>query len=331
MPNPSNENETPLRVWIFGAGSVGVGVATALLQSGARVSLLARPSTAKDLRTHGVRRSGFLGEAAFPPERVCVAEEIADLEDDPDFVLVATKSFDTEAAARALHGSGRVPNQTPIVLCQNGWGNERAFVAHFPKSQVWNGRVITGFTRVEPHHINITAHAEPIHMGSLFGEPGATLAPLCRAIDQGGIPCEPTETIATDLWAKLLYNGLLNPLGAIFEVPYGKLAAHAEARHTMEALAGEIFAVMEASGFDTHWQSAAEYLEDFYERLIPTTAAHESSTLQDLRAGRRTEIDALTGAVVRLGEEHAVPIPVNRTLLAMVRFIEDHRRGPGDR
>ena len=316
---------------MFGAGAVGVGLASALLAGGAKVSLIARPEAARDLRANGIRRTGALGEVAFPPSSFEVAEGIDSLEASPNFVLVATKSFDSEAAAEALYLSKGVPDEAHIVLCQNGWGNDATFAARFPPRQVWNARVITGFRRIAPHHIDITAHAEPVHMGSLLGESSVKLTGLCDAISRGGIPCEPTDQIAEDLWAKLLYNGLLNPLGAIFEVAYGELAAHTEARHTMAALAGEIFDVMEASGFRTHWKSAAEYLEDFYERLIPITAAHESSTLQDLRAGKRTEIDALTGAVVKLGEEHGVPVPVNRTLLAMVRFIEDHRRGSGVR
>ena len=83
---------------------------------------------------------------------------------------------------------------------------------------------------------------------------------------------------------------------------------------------------MEAAGYESHWPDAETYLDDFYGRLLPPTAQHESSTLQDLRAGKRTEIDALTGAVVRLGEAHGVPVPVNRTLLAQVRFSESRRR-----
>jgi 2-dehydropantoate 2-reductase len=61
--------------------------------------------------------------------------------------------------------------------------------------------------------------------------------------------------------------------------------------------------------------------------LLPPTAAHESSMLQDLRAGRRTEIDAITGEVVRLAEAHGVGVPVSRALLALVRFAEERGRG----
>ncbi len=57
---------------------------------------------------------------------------------------------------------------TPIVLCQNGWGNAEIFAEHFPKERIKSGRVITGFRRPHKHQVDITVHADPIHLGSLF-------------------------------------------------------------------------------------------------------------------------------------------------------------------
>jgi 2-dehydropantoate 2-reductase len=239
---------------------------------------------------------------------------------------VATKSYDSEDAARALAESSEVVGpETQLVLCQNGWGFASRFTAHFAPARVWNARVITGFRRRVPQHVDITVHAEPVHVGSLFGEPPERIAPLCAAITKGGIPCEPSTQIAEDLWAKLLYNAVLNPLGAILGVSYGALAASEHTRSVMQVLAQETFAVMEAAGFRTHWPSAKAWLHDFYTRLLPPTAAHESSTLQDLRAGRRTEIDAITGAVVELAARHGVAVPVSHSVLALVRSLETRR------
>jgi 2-dehydropantoate 2-reductase len=72
----------------------------------------------------------------------------------------------------------------------------------------------------------------------------------------------------------------------------------------------------------THWSTAAEYLEVFYRDLLPPTADHESSMLQDLRAGRPTEVDALCGAVAKLGAELGVETPVNRALTQLVHAAE---------
>ena len=195
-------------------------------------------------------------------------------------------------------------------------------MGYIPRA-VFNARVITGFRRSAPNHVQVTVHADAIHVGSLFGADLAPIEALCRAIDRGGIPCAPSKEIARDLWAKVLYNGLLNPLGALVGVAYGALADAKETRAVMEAVAREIFAVMEAAGFATHWPTADAYLESFYGELLPATAQHESSMLQDLRAGRRTEIDALSGAVAKLAAEHGVPAPVNDALATLIRAAED--------
>ena len=312
-------------VIVFGAGAVGLGLASALLAGGrARVRIVARPAVAAALREHGLVRSGIFGAVAVPPERLEVVSTGRELRGPPaDDVLVATKAFASEAAAAELaEARDAVGAGTRLVLCQNGWGNAERFAARFPAPRVWNARVITGFRKLAPHHVDVTVHAEPVRIGSLFGESAERVAPLCAALARGGIPCEPSADIASDLWAKLLYNATLNPLGAILGASYGALGASPHARGVMEALAHETFAVMEAAGRRTHWPSAAAWLADFYVRLLPPTAAHESSMLQDLRAGRRTEIDAITGAVVELAARHGVAAPVSGSVLALVRFLE---------
>jgi 2-dehydropantoate 2-reductase len=319
-----------VRVVVFGAGAVGLGLASALLADGQRVALVARPETADALRRHGLHRSGIFGTAMAPPGSFSVACRLADLPQAPaDFVLVATKAFDSEEAAAALaEAKGIVGAHTRIVLCQNGWGSADDFLRHFSEAQIWNGRVITGFRRPELHHVEVTVHAEPIHLGSLFGEAASAVLPLCDALDRGGRPAAPSEDVAADLWAKMLYNGCLNGLGAVFGVPYGELAESPASRAIMQDLAHEMFAVLAAAGLRTHWPDADSWLADFHTRLLPPTATHESSTLQDLRAGKRTEIDALTGAVVRLAEAHGVDVPVHRTVLRLVRFMEERGAAP---
>jgi len=124
------------------------------------------------------------------------------------------------------------------------------------------------------------------------------------------------------LWAKMLYNCALNPLGAIAGRSYGELVDQPTTRVLLEEVIREIFQVLDAAGVDVAWPDASAYLETFYSQLIPATAAHESSMLQDLRAGKPTEIDALCGAVERLGLEHGVATPVVSALAALVRAAE---------
>ena len=313
-----------MNVLIYGGGSVGLGIASCLLKSKVHVDVVARPETVEALGRHGLGRDGIFGPFRAPPESFGAYASLAEIRGAQyDHVLVCTKSFDTHQAALELSRQPSVRHaKTVFVLCQNGWGNAEEFLEHFPKESIYNARVITGFFRPEKNAVTVTVHAEPIHVGSLFIPDVSPVVKLCQAIAEGGIPCEPTQAIEKDLWAKMLYNCALNPLGAVLGVPYGVLGKREEARAIMDSVVKEIFAVMGACGYRTHWTSPEGFLAAFYARLVPSTAAHESSMLQDMRAGRRTEIDALNGAVIRLAGLHDVPVPCNSLLFSLVKFIE---------
>lgn len=318
-----------MRVLIHGAGAVGLGLGSFLLAAGARVDFVARSGTAEALCQHGLERSGRFGAHRAEPRAFAVAASLDALAtargdaEGVDFVLATVKSFDSEAAARELAAHAVLLGPRALtVVCQNGWGGAEPFARALGAERVYGARVITGFVRPEPWRVELTAHAEPVAVGSLFGADPARAEPLCDALRRGGLPAETTPRLAELLWEKLLYNGCLNALAAICGVPYGALAASSHARAVMRDVAREIFQVMQAAGFRTRWADPDEFLVSFYEELLPPTAAHEPSTLQDLRAGRRTEIDALNGAVARLAEVHGVSVPVNCTLCAIVRFLE---------
>jgi len=339
-----------MRALIYGGGAVGLGIASCLILSGAKVDIIAREGTVSALRRGGLERTGIFGSVEVGPERF---EAFASLDEllrlggrrlqdgglnldgefgyDCDYVLVCTKSHGSPAAAADLSRHREILGDGgKIVLFQNGWGNAEIFAEHFPKDQIYSARVITGFSRPEKNVVEVTVHADSIHLGSLFASDLAPMAPLAEAITKGGIPAEVVPDVGEDLWAKMLYNCALNPLGAIFGVPYGDLAEVSASREIMEALIGEIFAVMKAAGYRTHWSTPDEYRAVFYERLLPPTARHVSSTLQDIRAKKSTEIEALSGAVVRLGEEVGVPTPTNATLYRMVKFMEARNLSAGE-
>jgi len=316
-----------IRALIYGGGAVGLGIASCLLHAGQEVDILARADTVAALETEGLVRTGMFGCVHMKPGVFrcynSLQEACSGLY---DFILICIKSFDSLAAARELSGQHAcMDSSAKLVLFQNGWGNAEVFRDHFDDDRIYNARVITGFHRHQPNEVEITVHADSIHIGSLFGADISVMEGLCRAISEGGIPCQMTDAIEKDLWAKMLYNCALNPLGAILGVPYGALAEHAATKQLMDGIVEEVFEVMAAGGYATHWPQARDFLKVFYERLVPDTAEHESSMLQDLTAGKRTEIDALNGAVIRLADEHRVEVPYNSAVCRLIRFLESRR------
>jgi 2-dehydropantoate 2-reductase len=321
-----------MRVVVIGAGAVGLGLGSFLLAAGSELAFVARGApTRAALRSEGLLRGGLFGDVSHLPGDFDVLDSAFELRGrEVDCVLVCTKSTASLEVARALAAVWpELPSPPAVVLCQNGWGNAETFAELLPRHCLWNARVITGFRRPTPARVEVTVHAEPVRVGSLFEANAAAddprISALCAAIARGGLPCELSPDISKDLLAKLLYNCALNPLGAILGVPYGALGDRAPTRALIEAVVREIFEVIEGSGLSTHWSDADAYLEDFYAKLLPPTKSDESSRLQDLRAGRPTEIDAISGAVVGLASTIGVEAPVNHALRDIVHAIEASR------
>lgn len=314
-----------MKVLVFGAGAVGLGLSSFLLQGGHRVHLVGKEKTVLALRKHGLKRQGIFGEACFSPQQLTASSNLAETGRETfDFYLICTKSLDTENSARQLKEESTLARQkSPIVLCQNGWGNAEIFTRFFPDKQVFNARVITGFIRPEPHVVDVTVHAQPVHLGSLFHEDSTCLLDLAEALSQGGIPSAITNDIGKDLWAKMLYNCPLNALGAVLQVPYGHLGESKNSRAVMKQIVEEVFQVMQGLGYESHWQSAEEYLQYFYAQLLPSTYEHESSMLQDIRAGRNTEIEALNGVIVREGQKLGMDVYCNETVRNQILFLQN--------
>ncbi len=311
-----------MKVLVYAAGAVGLGISSCLIKTGNQVDIIARKDTVSRLREEGLKRTGIFGEFFAPPDSFAAYESLKELPSkDYDFVLVCCKSFDTLNSAKDL-SSFFYKDPPVIVLFQNGWGNAEIFAKFFKKELIYSARVITGFERKEPNLVEITVHADDIHIGSLFGAKLSCIEGLCSMISKGGIPCSPTPHIEEDLWAKMLYNCLLNPLSAILRVSYGELADDENTREIMNNIAREIFLVMKRAGYKTHWDSEKEYLDVFYNKLIPPTYSHRSSTLQDIEKGKRTEIDSLTGQVIEIAERFGIDVPYNRCVYRMVKFLE---------
>ncbi|MBN2533832.1 MAG: 2-dehydropantoate 2-reductase [Spirochaetales bacterium] len=315
-----------MNVLIYGGGAVGLGIASCLLKSNVSVDIIAREKTVKQLALKGLIRDGIFGQVTIPPEKFGAFTNLTFINKNKsyDYICVCVKSFDSLSVAMDISKHKELLGyNTPIILFQNGWGNTEKFCRYFPETQIYNARVITGFTRPNLNQVTITVHADDVHMGSLFYPfSSGKMKQLCTAISNGDLPCSLSSAIGKDLWAKMLYNCPLNPLGAILGIPYGRLSENLYTREIMNKIIHETFAVMIASGYSTHWESPEDFIEVFYSRLVPRTYEHESSTLQDLRAGKKTEIDALNGEVIRLGEKHGIPVNVNRVMWGLIKYRE---------
>lgn len=312
-----------MKALLIGSGAVGIGLGASLADSGWHLDIVAKGATKEAIERYGMIRRGLFKEIKVPAGKLGIFETIDAVSSAYDYILVCTKTTVSAKIAQELWENKRIlKNEGKVVLFQNGFENDEVFLSHFGPEQIYSARVITGFSRPEYHISEVTVHAAPVLIGSLYRMSLLPILPLVQAIQAGGIPCEATEEIGKALWAKMLYNCALNPLGAILDVNYGKLIENDYTMKIMNHIIEEIFEVMSAAGYHTYWQDAKSYQEEFYGKLVPTTYDHRSSTLQDIERKLRTEIDNLTFVIVKLGKKHRINVPYNEMIYQLIKAKE---------
>lgn len=311
-----------MRVLIYGAGALGQALGCLLAANGCKVNLILRDRFIGPVSDKGLSVSGIFGDYHVDAGKIEASSTLDPvLERNFDYVIITTKSYDTDGAIEDIR---RLSDKDCIIVSmQNGCGNLEKIVASFGDERALAARVITGFEISEPGKVIITATADAIHIGgSRVGEIPDAAVKLAQEINKSGLPCESTDNVQRDLYAKLLFNCALNPLGAILGVHYGVLADNDETRKIMNRVISETFDVIKALGGTTPWSSAEEYQRFFYEKQIPVVYKHRPSMLQDIENGKRTEVEALTGYVTTQGRKHGLPTPTCDLLSYLVRFKE---------
>jgi 2-dehydropantoate 2-reductase len=237
---------------------------------------------------------------------------------DAELVLFCVKSPDTEEAARQLARHARA--EALIVSLQNGVDNVariRTAAALDPIAAA----VYVASSMPAPGRVKHGARGDLL-IGDLPGRTDppreAALARVSAWFEAAGVPCPVSPDIEADLWVKLITNVALNAISAVAHVTYANIVRLPESRETVRQLVNECVAVARAGGVALPAIDFVEMLWAFSEKVGQVY----SSTSQDLERGKRTEIDALNGFVVRRGAELGVPTPVNQSLLALVKLRE---------
>lgn len=232
-----------------------------------------------------------------------------------ELILVQVKAYDTFNALALLEP--RVNPQSLILSLQNGLGNLEQMQRALPNHR----RFLLGTTA---HGAGVTAPGRIRHAGSgptVIGDPQMdraprlNLRPVRDAFQDAGFVTQISDQILRSVWQKLAANVSINPLTALTGVRNGQLLDDPELLALADAAVAEVVVVMKASGVNVPERD----LGVFARQVMRDTGAAHSSMLQDIRNGKRTEIDAINGAVARLGQELGVSTPVNRWLTALVR------------
>ncbi len=303
-----------MKTLLVGAGALGCFFASMIKRANGEITIYDINQDKVDIINNvGITIHKKSGDTIVVP-----VPAISNIEDAPkiDLIMLLVKSYQTERAARDLalidNGSFKV------LTLQNGLGNTDELIKYLNKQRVFSGITYQGAYETAPATINHT------------GNGLTTIAPVDQkmlqiAMDQArylsncNIPCGATTDLDAISWKKLIVNSTINPLSAIHGLKNGQLPKNAEAVRDMVALVVEGVTVAQKIGIPlSYGETWAEVLD-----TCRDTAENRSSMLIDIDKGRPTEIEAINGSIVRIGEANGIDTPTNVRMIR--RVISLHR------
>ena len=307
-PGRGVEAVTPADWHVLGAGALGCLFASALGRDGCPTTLLLRQGSSATHATVEVEHGGVSSRLELPVSTPAADGYISHL-------LVTTKAQDVHDAVLSV--AHRLDAASQVLLLVNGLGFDWKLRSELPAPEYFYGTTTEGAYRLGRHHI--------CHAGrglTRIGQPGRAQAPdwfgqWSRAVN----PTVWDPQIDQSLWLKLAINCAINPLSALQRCRNGELASPQLAPRVM-TLCEEIMQVSAAAGF----AGVTADLPGQVMAVIRATAGNRSSMLQDVLAGRPTEIEYITGHLLRVAQQHGVAVPHNEAIYTRIVDLQEHPR-----
>jgi len=321
--SPASERQAYMHIVVLGAGAIGSVFGGLLAGAGHKVTFIGRKAHIEAIAGRGLLIDGIWGQhrieniAGYTSVEEMSVQERADCE----LALVAVKSYDTDSLMQGC--VSLLPETATFVSLQNGLGNIECIAGHAGLSRVLGGRVIFGVVFVDNGHVRVTVEADSTALGvPANGAADRALAErYAQMFADADIRCVVTDNIEQLLWGKMLYNCALNALATILHTHYGSLL-ETGLQDQMQRIIEEIFDVAEWCNVNLPYAGPGEYARILFDEQIPRTYDHLPSMLQDIRRGKKTEINALNGYIVQLAGKHNRPVPCNSVVTAMVQALE---------
>jgi 2-dehydropantoate 2-reductase len=310
------------RVCVVGAGVIG-SLYAAHLSRVAEVSVLVRRPEQAEALARGLRVSGksdFTGTVSATSD----PDELADF----DLGIVATKATDLEAAAGRL--AGRFPDATMMTI-QNGLGAEDVLRAHGSWPLISAVTFMSGVRHADAHveyELDTETWLGP-YAGTTTFERVQEVEALLVA---GGLRARAFPDLRPAQWSKLVFNATVNTVAALTDLPHVSAFAAVSDRADLGLLVRDLMdegkRVATAAGVVLHedpWEMNVLAVQRGETEAAEGAYAHVPSMLEDVRSGRRTEVDFITGALVREAERLGVPVPLHTAMYRLVRARETAR------
>ncbi len=299
-----------MKIVVAGTGGVGGYFGGLLAQAGHAVTFLARGRHLEAIRQQGLMIHSVNGDFTLHP---------ADAQDDaaslapPEIVLVAVKYYDLEAVARPL--APIVDEQTVVVPLLNGIDAHRVLSDILARGCIVGGTCSIAARIEAPGVIRQESRLRRVVVGALDSYPHAVLEELVTAWRACGVEARQSADILADLWSKFVFIASFGGVTALARATAGEVRADPATRALLVEAMREVEAVSRASG--------ARVAEDVVARSIALVDGLEpgmtSSLQRDVADGRRFELEAFSGTIVRLAQELGIDVPVHAALYALLK------------
>jgi 2-dehydropantoate 2-reductase len=302
-----------LDIAILSAGAMGSLFGGLLAEAGHRVTLVDIDDAHLDaIRHEGLRLSTDSGSRVVGnlcvsrPERAAVA---------PELLIVFTKTMHTEAALMSAHAL--LGPHTAVLSLQNGLGNVERIARYVERERVMVG--MTTWPADKPGSAQVSSHGTgEIRLMSADGESHAHVRRTVDALNSAGLNCATDPDVWSAIWEKVAFNAALNSVCALTQCTVGELSNLPDGEALTLKIVAEVAAVACANGVAVDEAHVVENVR----HALANHRAHRPSMLQDVLAGRKTEIEAINGAVVMAASAAGVAAPCTECLLQLVRLVD---------
>ncbi len=296
-------------VTIIGAGAVGGSYASILYDWNPRcVSVVAGGS-----RYERLSREGLIVNGKPYPIPVLRPE---DLSPPADLIIVAVKHHHLDAAIKEM--KNRVGDETTILSVMNGIESEERIGAAYGMDKLLYATSVGIDAQREGNRINYTNQGR-----IFFGEDkNPVLTDRVKRVqalfEKAGIAYVTPPDMIRTLWWKFMINVGINQASAVLRAPYSVFQNSREAQDLMGEAMREVIALAGKLGVAL----SGDDVEDWYKVLSGLNPTGKTSMLQDVEAGRKTEVEMFAGRMIELGKRHGIPTPVNQKLFDKIKEIE---------
>lgn len=303
-----------MKICMIGSGAMGSVYGGLLTRAGHDVTLVdLRAEHVAAIKEHGLRVDGVCGEHTVRPPAFVDHQNLEQF--DAAIVFVDANST-RDAAATAVQVLK--PDGFAMTL-QNGIGNVEALTERLSEARVIAGVSMDSANFRGPGHASYTNQG-PIHLGELDGKATVRAQTMVDALNKAGFKASVTDRARDYIWEKFTLNCAINPLAALTGLRGGEFIRIAEIDALQNCVLEEVFAVAKAKGIRYPNPDLRGYIKHHCWRRF-----NQPSMLQHVTQGRRTEIDALNGALVREAKAFGIPTPYNETIVALIKGLQKHR------